>query len=117
MPPLSTVKKGTATLFKKSVVVVEDFNMVVCHDGTAHRAAPRRPASMVNFFPLKLFLWKGKEGSGVLLIKQHLKIVGGEGLLFQLPFGNFFFFPYLTTELEFQVTGACDWSALYINEA
>lgn len=34
---------------------------------------------MVNLLPLKLLLWKGKEWSGVLLIKQHLTLVGGQG--------------------------------------
>lgn len=85
MPPLLTAKKGTASLIKKFDVVVEYFNYGVCLDWAALGTAKRRPPSTVSFLPLKLFLWKAKEGSGVLLIKQHLKIVGEEGVLCQVP--------------------------------
>lgn len=69
----------------------------------------------MSFLPLKLFLRKGREGSGVLLITQHLRIVGGQEVL-QEPVRKLFFVLF-TTELEFKVTGTCHWSVLHINEA
>lgn len=82
-----------------------------CHDWTAEGCTETTP-SLVSSLPLKLFLWKERWGVlRVLLINQHLRIVEVEGVLLQVPVRKLFVL--FTTELEFQVTGACGWSVLH----
>lgn len=69
----------------------------------------------MRFLPLKLFLWKEREGYGVLLISQNFRIVGREGFIFKISVRKLFFVLF-TAELEVQVKGSCDWSVLRINE-